>query len=451
MPNHNAKFYLHGPYGLPQGLKKSVEPGVYGAHVTHNANQVIANDSETVLAWNTLRYDTGAFWLSTDNTKLWVRKSGTYQIWTQIFFNSVTPFSGRRRVRIFRNNTDIIGQDIVYPSSVDGSTPQTFTERELVAGDYITIKAYQNNTTDLSVLTGGTNTPQFIIRRVGSGPSGAAGAAGGGVGMFQGRLQLDSSTQLSVQRYKGDVVEVNGEAVSLGSGIVAISTDNRIDSTGADAGASLSVDTTYYVYISNSQASFAPNDLRLSTVAPSLVAGVKYLGTSGNALNWRFVGWVRTFSNAGTPNFVDSVTKRFVINYYNRRSLMLFVSETDDSWSYTSASWRSWNNDTGNRVEFIANGEDSIYAYFQGIAGSISTVRMALGIGLDSTTTPQTESVYGQWYVNFTISLASACVLTPNEGHRFLQCLEYGGSNGVFYGDNGEAQEKSGLLALVMG
>lgn len=182
------------------------------------------------------------------------------------------------------------------------------------------------------------------------------------VGAFQGRLQRDSTTQISIQRYQGDIVEVNGTSVSLGaSGIALQTTDNLITSTGADSGGAMAASTLYYVYVSNSSVGPFASDLRASTTAPSLFNGIKYLGTSGNAANWRFVGWVRTNSST---QFVDSETQRFVINYYNRRSLRLYTSpgyndnNLSTTWTTSSTTWTGANAGTGNRVEFIGNGED---------------------------------------------------------------------------------------------
>jgi hypothetical protein len=46
---------------------------------------------------------------------------------------------------------------------------------------------------------------------------------------MQGRIQRDSATQISLQRYTGDTVEVNGLNVSIGSsGLSRLTTDNLI-------------------------------------------------------------------------------------------------------------------------------------------------------------------------------------------------------------------------------
>ena len=54
---------------------------------------------------------------------------------------------------------------------------------------------------------------------------------------FTARMQRDSTTQISLQRYGGDDVEINGELVDPGSGgIACLTTDNLLSSTGTDSG-----------------------------------------------------------------------------------------------------------------------------------------------------------------------------------------------------------------------
>lgn len=196
--------------------------------------------------------------------------------------------------------------------------------------------------------------------------------------IFQGRIQLDSTTQISLQRYNGDYVEVNGEIVSIGSSGKDLLTGHKlIDNTGAHAAAGMVASTLYYVYLSNSSATDSPLRLRASTTAPSKVNGVYYLGTSGNALNWRFVGWV--YTNASI-NFQDqegtlggtvagnTLPRRWVVNYYNRiwKRMMLCPSYSDggSATSYNASTTTDWlelnASGTANaHMSYINNGEDS--------------------------------------------------------------------------------------------
>jgi hypothetical protein len=188
---------------------------------------------------------------------------------------------------------------------------------------------------------------------------------------------------------------------------------------------------------------------------------VKYLGTSGNAANWRFVGWIRTNSSS---QFEDSSTKRFVVNYYNRRRLPLSVQETTDSWTYTTTTWRAWNNNTANRVEFIANGEDSVALAFSCNARNPTWggTHVACGIGLDSTTAPSTNSTSAGTLVggaqssgsNPGSSMSAFYDEVPSEGYHYLQLLEISGNPGsttTWYGDSGASWLRPGGVGFIMG
>ena len=116
-------------------------------------------------------------------------------------------------------------------------------------------------------------------------------------GHADGRLTRSNATTIALVGLNGTsrMIEVYLENVSLATNIVLdISTANVvIDLNGDDLGAA-AANTLYYVYLANSSASYAPFKLRCSAVAPTN----GYLGASGNAINWRHVGWLRT--NAST-------------------------------------------------------------------------------------------------------------------------------------------------------
>ena len=232
--------------------------------------------------------------------------------------------------------------------------------------------------------------------------------ADGGIGnqspatIFQARLDTTDgvSDTLTLRRYQGSKVIVSGVPVVIPSaGLSRDVADNLINSTGADAGGAPVVSTLYYVYISNVRASFSPESIRLSSQAPSVVNGVRYLGSSGNALNWRFVGWIQTDS---TPQFVSSRQNRAIINCYNKERLSLFVCPDyvdDDAftvWSFNNGTWARANPGGGQDywVNFISNGEDAVNV---NLTGSLDLVvplgAGALGLGVDTVTSAEVSSI----------------------------------------------------------
>lgn len=264
----------------------------------------------------------------------------------------------------------------------------------------------------------------------------------GPVSVFQGRLQRDSATQISLQRYTGDTVEVNGEAVSIGSsGLTRAVSDNRIAADGTDAGAALAVSTLYYVYIANSQASFSPSSIRCSLQVPTLFNGVKYLATTGNGVNWRFVGWVRTDATGANGNFVDNATDRLVVNYYNRReaNILLTPGYVDDnaltSYNFApSGGLAKIKGGTGDTGSYIANGEDNVEITAVSSLASQAGVSTYIGIG-DNSATTAVAACWARGTNDQSISCSYDSV--PAEGYRqvFLLASNTGAGNSTIYAD----------------
>lgn len=247
------------------------------------------------------------------------------------------------------------------------------------------------------------------------------------VGTFEARMQLDSTTQVSLQRYKGQYVWINGEYIDPGSGGLAlVTTDNLLSSTGTDSGGAMGTNTLYYVYVSNSSASFAPGDLRASATAPSLLNGVKYLATSANGANWRFVGWVRT---NGSTQFLDNVTDRRVVNYYNRerKDILICPAYSDGasatSYTTTSTTLVQANAGTGCTASFISNGEDAVdYGVFGAIAVSTAG-RGYIGVGEDSTTTASVLGMMDEPAGGLVFTAGAGKSSTFAEGYHTLDML----------------------------
>ncbi|TXH54516.1 MAG: hypothetical protein E6Q97_10825 [Desulfurellales bacterium] len=261
-----------------------------------------------------------------------------------------------------------------------------------------------------------------------------------------GRLEYQSATQLRLNAWAGQYLDVGGEIQTVDgstAGCQLAPTDNLISSSGTDAGAAMAANTTYYVYRSNSTASFAASDLRASATAPTNFRGDKYLATSGNGAKWRYVGMLRT---NGSTQFSNSL---LVVSWLNRRLRRAIGKDTTDSWAYTTGSWRGANNGNSNwKIEFLSNGVDVVRATAKGAISSTSGhARWALG--LSSTSAPDTDCLWesGGW-ANGPVD-AFYCGV-PGQGYQYLQALEYGTTGGTFYGDNG-ATLQGGILVEVMG
>jgi hypothetical protein len=213
---------------------------------------------------------------------------------------------------------------------------------------------------------------------------------------------------------------------------------------------------TYCIYISNSLATGAPRSIRaiLSSTGTQPVPynGTKYLGTTGIAASWRFLGWVQTTSSA---QFADSPSQRLVINYYNRRMLSLSCADSTSSWIYAGASFRQANGSTSNKVEFISNGEDAVFAQAMSAARPTSGGTGYVGIGVDSTTVNSAQIITADsGSISATSQVtATMCSTTIAAGYHTLVWLEKtdGVSTYFFTWYQTNTDQKAGLVAYCMG
>lgn len=167
----------------------------------------------------------------------------------------------------------------------------------------------------------------------------------------------------------------------------------------------------------------------------------------------RYLGTIRTTGSTGQTEFSfgssasgGGAAKLFVWNAQNRVRFSATVNDSTSSWTYTSASWRSTNNSTGNRVSFV-NGlqiETFTADNSQVAASSPTTQFAAIGIGLNSTSA--FSGLIG--YINAAVGGHSRATLSALGvvGLNYVQGLEYaGGATMTFYGSSAAAYLSNGL------
>lgn len=179
----------------------------------------------------------------------------------------------------------------------------------------------------------------------------------------------------------------------------------------------------------------------------------------------RYLGTFYTTSTTTTEDSGGGVTtvtggKRFLWNLYNQVERHIAVHDTTNSWTYNSATLRSFNNSTGNRVEYIA-----------GIAGAVvkaearcwvdnndtsNPLVQMIGIGLDSTSANSARLILGgssKGGIGVGGAIAASSYAAPASlGYHFLQMLEAtnsGAPTATFYGDAGISNFQSGLQGTV--
>ncbi len=235
-------------------------------------------------------------------------------------------------------------------------------------------------------------------------------------GFAGGRLERTSSTTLDLTRTAGALTEVHGGLVPIpAAGLQLDISSYMIDSDGEEVAVAPAASTMYYTYLSNLKASYRPGGLAMSLQAPTLADdGFLYLGASGNALEWRFLGWVFLSS---AVQFTDNPVNRHVVNYYNRqlRHLRAFPGYSDDSANSVVAvpigtSFELAHAD--GQVSWIANGEDServCLVVAQASASGAANPRA--GIGINSVTSAE---------------IAHTLVTSANDYHYTLNWVEKG-------------------------
>lgn len=136
------------------------------ARAFHSANQSIANNTQTVLAWDSERYDTSNFHsTATNNARLTVGGGlgGAYSVGANVQWASA---AGGRRFAYLRVNGGTI---VAYAEFAAAATGTTFpalvlaTDDALNAADYVEVVVFQDSGGALNVSSGS----EFWITRYG--------------------------------------------------------------------------------------------------------------------------------------------------------------------------------------------------------------------------------------------------------------------------------------------
>ena len=181
-----------------------------------------------------------------------------------------------------------------------------------------------------------------------------------------------------------------------------------------------------------------------STRSSSLAYQDGILVKSGDPTR-RYLGTIRTTGVAGQTEFSYGAigtsnieAKLYVWNYYNRVLYSARVSESTDSWTYGTSTWRSANNNTAYRVSFICGlSEDRIQSSYGSYAiTNASSIGAGQAIGLNSTSVFSGLCAFTQNTAGTPQGRYEGLCAT---GFNFVQALEICNPTGTatFYGDAG--------------
>lgn len=164
----------------------------------------------------------------------------------------------------------------------------------------------------------------------------------------------------------------------------------------------------------------------------------------------RYLG---TFYTTSTTTTEDSTSKRFLWNYYNRFARALSCKDTTNSWTYTTSTYRSANNDTTDGVGrfscVVGVVEDTGYFFNQALANSSVSTQVASGIGINSTSV-NSAIAFGHNPTSI-MMVISQCSSFLSAGFNYIQRLEYSQAAGTttWYGDDGGTNVIAGMTGEI--
>lgn len=253
----------------------------------------------------------------------------------------------------------------------------------------------------------------------------------------EGRLTLTSGTPITTTDVTAATTiyftPYKGNRISLydGSGWdIYTFTERSLSLSG------LTADTNYDVFIYDNSGVLTLQAVAWtnSTTRATAITLQDGIYVQSGSLTRRYLGTFRTTSSTGQTE--DSLLRRYVWNYYNRTPRTMLVTDSTDSWTYATASYRSLNNSTNNRVQFVVGVNEEIVElrhYLTSITQGVTP-----GIALDAT------NANNALLRSLTASAAASQVGIseyrgyPGIGYHYLQLTEQGnGSTATIYGDAG--------------
>lgn len=284
---------------------------------------------------------------------------------------------------------------------------------------------------------------------------GSSGAFTGDVlpSTFEARLTLETGVPISttdqtakttvyLTPHKGNVIALyDGASTWAGYALTEIS----LSLSGFTA------DTNYDIFVYDNTGTVTLEAVAwtdATTRATALTTQNGVLVKSG-ATARRYAGTIRT--TASTGQCEDSLTKRYLWNNHHRVCKKLKVTEATNSWTYNSATWRSWNNSTSNRVGVVVGvNEELVEIDFRALGQNSSNAVFSVGVGLDSTSTNSAD-VFPASSTTQGSPLSAKYTGYVGIGYHYLQLLESGNALGTttLYGDGGSTVIQAGAVGTV--
>jgi|SRR6185503_17561126 len=225
----------------------------------------------------------------------------------------------------------------------------------------------------------------------------------------QCRLTVDSSSQLSLQRWAGAYIPL--KISGTWSAKLIPGTAPTLSNSGLTAA------TLYYIYAFDSGGTLT---LEASTTAPAIDAdtGVKIKNADASRT---LVGMV--YMGAGTPGtFIDSVTRRLCLNWFNRRSLDLHGTYSADRTFNGTGAFADINSEIS--LEFLSWADEAVFAAASGTVSNSSGGQAShMGLAVDSTSTPISDVGHTITNANQRQAWSLSLAQLQSEGRHLLSLL----------------------------
>ena len=144
-------------------------PSFVGAFVYNNAAQSIANETSTIVLFNSESYDTDAFHSTVTNTgRLTVPtgKGGKYLVGGQIFYSANS--TGKRNINVRKNGSGGFFGTVVPTAATGGTVLETTVLVDLAANDYVELMVEQNSGGSLNVMSSDFGSNYFFCTLIGA-------------------------------------------------------------------------------------------------------------------------------------------------------------------------------------------------------------------------------------------------------------------------------------------
>lgn len=145
--------------------------------------------------------------------------------------------------------------------------------------------------------------------------------------------------------------------------------------------------------------------------------------------------YLGTIRASNTNQTIDSNGFRFIWNMYNRLAKEVYITDTTDSWTYATNTWRSWNNNSANSIGMVRGlDEGNVDVTFTGIlSGGNGIIGLQIGSAGGDGIIPHTNDTSIE-------SVSTRFADLAGLGYRVLFLSERAISGTTtFYGDGGSA------------